>query len=172
MIALPGERYLGVTDPNRRWVGRWRSGGFFPVLLGLLLIGLAVAIAAWPLARWLSRRVERLERSMTAFGAGDLSVRTEVRGRDEIGMLAASFNRSADQIERLVQAQKSLLANASHELRSPLARIRMAGALLRERGDPTDPLHDELSRSVAELDALVDEILLASRLEAEQGGLT
>ncbi|MEZ5651151.1 MAG: ATP-binding protein [Burkholderiaceae bacterium] len=169
-MRLPGNRYLAVTDPDRRWVGRWRGGGVVPVLGALVLIGIAVAIAAWPLARWLTRRVERLERSMRAFGAGDLSTRTDVRGRDEIGMLAASFNRSADQIERLVQAQKSLLANASHELRSPLARIRMAGALLRERGDAADPLHEELTRSVAELDALVDEILLASRLDAEQGG--
>jgi signal transduction histidine kinase len=169
-IALPGGRYLQVTDPQRRWIGRWRGGGFVPVLGGLVLIGVAVAIAAWPLTRRLTRRLEGLESSVRAFGAGDLSARSRVRGRDEIGSLAASFNESADRIERLVQAQKSLLANASHELRSPLARIRMAAALLRDRGSDTGALHDELARSVAELDALVDEILLASRLEAEQGG--
>lgn len=172
-LPLPADRFLSVTDADGRWVGRWRGGGLAPVLGVLALIGVAVAIAAWPLARRLTRRLERLEASVRRFGGGDLSARARVRGRDEIAALAGSFNRAAEQIEGLIRAQKSLLANASHELRSPLARIRMAAALLGGpvSADRAESLNAELRRSVEELDALVDEILLASRLDAEEGGL-
>ncbi len=83
-----------------------------------------------------------------------------------MALLAQSFNRAADQVEALVQSQKSLLANASHELRSPLARIRMGLELM--ESSPSAALKDELSRNIGELDALIDEILLASRLEASR----
>ena len=75
----------------------------------------------------------------------------------------ASFNRSAGRIEALVDAQKALLANASHELRSPLTRIRMAVELMVEQ--PTPAMRSEMVRNIAELDLLIDEILLASRLD-------
>jgi signal transduction histidine kinase len=85
-------------------------------------------------------------------------------GRAGVATLAASFNRSAERIEALVGAHKGLLANASHELRSPLARIRMAVEML--AAGPKPELRAELERDIAELDALVDEILLASRLDS------
>jgi signal transduction histidine kinase len=99
-----------------------------------------------------------------ALGSGDLAARVDVEGRDEVAALAASFNRSAERIEALVGAHKTLLANASHELRSPLARIRMAIEMLKADAKPA--LKAELERDIAELDALVDEILVASRLDA------
>jgi signal transduction histidine kinase len=129
-----------------------------------LLIALAVAVGAYPVVRRLTRRLERLQASVEALGAGQLSARVELRGDDEVARLAGSFNRSAARIEALVGAQKSLLANASHELRSPLARIRMAIALLETA--PQEELQQELARNVQELDQLIDEILLASRLDA------
>jgi signal transduction histidine kinase len=88
----------------------------------------------------------------------------QVQGKDEIAYLTAQFNESAARIEALVGAHKTLLANASHELRSPLARLRMGLELLREA--PSDGLHAEMRRSIAELDQLIEEILLASRLDA------
>jgi len=98
-----------------------------------------------------------------------------VEGRDEVAAIARSFNASAAQIEELVNrqetllaSQKRLLANASHELRSPLARIRMATELLLTQPPDQDQLADELRRNIGELDQLVDEILLASRLETTQ----
>jgi signal transduction histidine kinase len=87
-----------------------------------------------------------------------------VEGRDEVARLAESFNRAAGRIEELVGAHKTLLANASHELRTPLTRIRMAVELLKTDADPKRKL--DLERDIAELDALIDEILLASRLDA------
>ncbi len=91
-------------------------------------------------------------------------MRVKEEGRDEVARLAASFNRAAARIEELVAAQKTLLANASHELRTPLARIRMAVELMKSGADPRRKR--ELERDIAELDALIDEILLASRLDA------
>jgi signal transduction histidine kinase len=88
----------------------------------------------------------------------------DVEGHDEVAELAASFNRTATRIEQLVGTQKSLLANVSHELRSPLARMRMAVELLTAEERPE--LKTRLARDVAELDALIDELLEASRLDA------
>ena len=84
----------------------------------------------------------------------DLGVAVE--GRDEIAAVAQSFNAAAQRIEALVGAHKTLLANASHELRSPLARLRLAIEMRNEV---------EMERSFGELDGLIDEILLASRLD-------
>ena len=131
-------------------------------LAALALLALAVAIGAWPLARRLARRLERLQSRVEALGAGNLAARVEVEGRDEIAALARSFNRAAERIQALVEAQRDTLAAASHELRSPLARIRMAVELLAENGDPA--LRARIERDVEELDALIEEILLASRL--------
>ena len=133
-------------------------------MLTLGLLALAVAVGAYPVVRRATRRLERLKTSVEALGAGDLATRVPVEGRDEVATLAASFNRSAERIEGLVNAHKSLLANASHELRSPLARIRMAAEMLGAEAKPG--LRAELERDIAELDALVDEILLASRLDS------
>jgi signal transduction histidine kinase len=114
--------------------------------------------------RRLTGRLERLQRSVEAWGEGQLATRVAVEGEDEVARLAASFNDSAARIEALVCAQKSLLANASHELRSPLARIRLAAELMGEQATPA--IRAELRRNVAELDQLIDEVLLASRLDA------
>ena len=100
------------------------------MLVLLLLISLVVAAGAYPLVRRLTRRLERLQAAVETWGSGALSTRVAVEGRDEVAQLARSFNASAARIEALVGAQKMLLANASHELRSPLARIRMATELL------------------------------------------
>jgi signal transduction histidine kinase len=93
-------------------------------------------VAAFPLVRHLTKRLERLQMGVEKLGAGDLTARVPVEGKDEVARLAQSFNRAADQIEQLVGAHKTLLANASHELRTPLARIRLALELIPEGIDP------------------------------------
>ncbi len=133
------------------------------------MVGIGAALVMYPVARRLTRRLERLQRGVERWGAGDLSARVPMSGTDEVGHLARHFNSAAERIEGLMRAQKSLLANASHELRSPLARIRMGLELMGEK--PTPALREEIGRNIAELDQLVEEILLASRLDARETDL-
>lgn len=141
-------------------------GGGWRLNFHLLLIFAAVGIgmAAFPVVRHLTRRLERLQNGVDSLGAGDLGARVAVEGDDEVGRLAESFNRAAGRIEQLVRAHQSLLAHASHELRTPLARIRLALEMLKHSADAKTKAG--LEQDIAELDGLVDEILLASRLSA------
>ena len=103
------------------------------------VIALVVAICAYPLVRRLTRRLERLQAGVESLGAGELSARVKVEGKDEVARLAESFNSAAARIEELVSAHKMLLANTSHELRTPLSRIRLGIELDEGRRRPTAP---------------------------------
>ena len=155
----------------------WRAPFGFFWTLGL--VGIAVALATYPIVRRLTRRLEVLQHGVEQWGGGDLSVRVPVAGNDEVGFLAERFNHAAQQIETLVKArdallasQKSLLANASHELRSPLTRIRMGLEFMPTTAETAGHhAKDEIARNIGELDQLIDEILLASRLDAKEADL-
>jgi signal transduction histidine kinase len=160
VIALDdGRTLVAMRRPGPP--GAFRGFGW---LVALIAIALAAGLSAWPIVRRLTRNLEDLEARVAAFGRGDLAARAIVRGRDETARLAATFNESADRIEALMRANRTLLANASHELRSPLARLRMSVETLGADAPPA--LKNELARNVRELDQLVDEILLASRIDA------
>jgi len=142
----------------------------------LLWLGIAVALATYPIVRKLTRRLEGLQDGVQQWGEGNLSARVPEGGDDEVGFLARRFNEAAQRVETLVKShesllasQKSLLANASHELRSPLARIRMGLELMRPDSPPES--RQEISRNIAELDMLIEEILLASRLDSREADL-
>jgi signal transduction histidine kinase len=109
---------------------------------------------------------ERLKTGVDQLGHCDLAARVRIEGKDEVAALALSFNRSAERIEELVRSHKMLLANCSHELRTPLTRIAMALALAGEGIEPRR--REQLKADIAELDQLIEEILLASRLDAIQ----
>jgi signal transduction histidine kinase len=133
----------------------------------LVVLFLAVAGGAWPVVRRLTRRLEALKLGVEAFGAGQLRQRVAEDGGDEVAALGASFNRAAGRIEALLRSHQSLLANASHELRSPLARLKMAVSLMEDAPDAQRAaLKREVDTNIAELDSLVEEVLLASRLDA------
>lgn len=156
------------------WNGPWLHRPVSPgapavstlaVVLVLLFVG--VAAGAYPVVRRLTRRLEALKRGVEQFGAGQLAHRVDDGGRDEVAALATSFNQAADRIETLLRSHQTLLANASHELRSPLARLKMAFAMLDDAAPAQrQRLAHEIDVNIAELDALVEEVLLASRLEA------
>ncbi len=156
VVRLPDDRWM-IGRPRRNEHGiQW--------LVALAGLGVVSAIGAYPLVRRLTRRVERLRARVEQLGAGDLSARVQIEGRDEIAALARSFNRAADRIEALVDGQRTLLASASHELRSPLARIRVATELLHSGQRPE--LLERIEKDIGELDVLIGELLLASRLDA------
>ena len=137
------------------------------VLVPVGVVALVLAVVSFPVARRVTGRLERLRVRVEALGGGDLAARVEVEGHDEVAELAASFNGAAERIEELVTAQKRLLAAASHELRSPLARLRMAVELLPAEG--RSDRRERVYREIAELDELVGELLLACRLDAMAG---
>lgn len=154
---------LGPAGP---WAG-WPGGLGLLTLMALLFVG--IALAAWPVVRRLTRRLESLKQGVEAFGSGDLARRVPIEGHDEVAAVAASFNRAAEQVQTLLQSHRSLLANASHELRSPLARMKMALAMMEDAPDAGRATWlREVNTNIAELDALVEEVLLASRLDASQ----
>jgi two-component system OmpR family sensor kinase len=155
-----------------------------PLLMLVCTLGL-VAVAVRPLARRISRPIEWLIVASRRFGEGDLSTRVRLpewhgmgerwRRRvrrhwrrhvgDELLTLMHAWNDMAERIERQVGAQRELLANVSHELRSPLARVRVALALLPEAPETKKRIAD-IEADLGELDALIEQILQTSRLEA------
>lgn len=136
------------------------------ILLGVLFV--AIAAGSYPVVRRLTRRLETLRRGVETFGAGALDYRVKVQGDDEVSALATSFNQAAQRVEDLVRANRSLLANASHELRSPLTRLKMAVSMLHMAdADRREALYREIDVDIRELDGLVEEVLLASRLDAQ-----
>jgi signal transduction histidine kinase len=156
--------------------GRHRPGAgnlLRPALIAAVIL-LVVALATRPLARRIARPLERLTEAARRLGHGDLSSRVALgdgdgrrrhRRDDEIAELTQAFNDMAERVERLVHGQRELLANVSHELRSPLARIRVALALL-PRDSGTEARLTDVERDLDDLERLIDDVLTTSRLEA------
>ncbi|MGC4367140.1 ATP-binding protein [Hydrogenophaga sp. R2] len=164
-VLLPRPNRTGAPPPARAPDWLLTPAGF-AWLLGL--VAFAVALGAYPIVRRLTKRLETLQKGVERWGSGDLSTRLPETGQDEVAYLAGRFNAAAERVQTLLQSHKTLLANASHELRSPLARIRMGLALLGQ--DAGSALQRaEMARSIDELDQLIDEILLASRLDLRDG---
>jgi signal transduction histidine kinase len=162
-------RGRGITVALKLSDGRWlvarhrQTAHAYAALASILLSAVAVAAGAYPLVRRLTSRLERLQARVDALGEGQLGSRVAVEGKDEVARLASSFNRAAERIERLVEAQRALLAGASHELRSPLTRIRMAVELMGEKAPPE--LKARIEQDIADLDALIGELILASKID-------
>jgi signal transduction histidine kinase len=155
-----------------------RRGGIGALLRPIIIITvilIVVAIATRPLARRIARPLERLTEAARRLGGGDLSARVPAapsrrwrhRGRqrpDELQELTRAFNEMAERVERNVRGQQELLANVSHELRSPLARVRMALELIPRDADGEVRLRD-IERDLADLDRVIEDVLTTSRLE-------
>ena len=160
-----------MRPPHLRELTPWWARPPFGFIGLLGLMGLVAALVLYPVVRRFTQRLERLQQGVQRWGEGDLSVRVPEGGADEVADLSRRFNAAAERIERLLAAQKSLLANTSHELRSPLARIRMGLELMEVEG-ATDAARqrsrEEILRNMAELDQMIEEILLASRLDARE----
>jgi signal transduction histidine kinase len=164
-MELPDGRWLRArpTDPVGQHGHRPPFEGM-AFVAALLLLLLVVGVAAHPIARRITRRLEHLQQGVDSLGRGDLKARVAVQGHDEVAALATSFNRAATRIEALVTAHRLLLANASHELRTPLTRIRLAVELQKNNFDAARLA--ALEQDIRELDAMIEGILLSSRLDA------
>jgi len=169
-----GMVHLGGRPPHPRDLSPWWARPPYGFIGMLALMGVAAALALYPVVRRLTKRLEGLQQGVQRWGEGDLSVRVPESGEDEVADLSRRFNAAAERIQNLLSSQKSLLANASHELRSPLARIRMGMELMDAPGATEagrQRTRQEILRNMAELDQLIDEILLASRLDAREADM-
>ncbi|MFZ6178190.1 ATP-binding protein [Nannocystis pusilla] len=170
-LAFPiGDRALLIADTGDQASRRMRT-----LVLGVVgLVGLLGA-SAWLLARSLTRRLALLEDGAARIARGELGHRVQVDPRgDEIDRLGQEMNDMAYQLGELIRGQRSLLTNVSHELKTPIARLRVLAELLSERAE-TLPDHPasarirkgavELEQDLGELATLVQDLLTSGRLE-------
>jgi signal transduction histidine kinase len=156
---------------------RFGPGTIWRPLVLVALMLLVVAAATGPLARRISRPVERLTEASRRLGGGDLSHRVQPprhrffrrhhhkhRHLDELEQLTRAWNEMAERVEKLVRGQRELLANISHELRSPLQRIQVALELLPVETQTSARIAD-VRVDLAELERLIDDVLTTSRLD-------
>jgi two-component system sensor histidine kinase CpxA len=141
----------------------------FPLIAAAVISGLV----SFFLARYLSQPIRRLSRATRQFGSGDLAMRVapSLGGRrDEVAELAHDFDHMAEQLQALIAAQRQLLSDVSHELRSPLARLQVALGLARQRG-PNQPFPelDRIEREAERLNDLIAQLLSLARLESDAG---
>lgn len=125
-----------------------------------------VVLLCYAFAFHLTSPVRALQRAVDCFGRGDLTARAETRRRDELGQLARTFNLMADRIQLLLSAERRLLQDVSHELRSPLARLGVAIELARS-GEHRDETLDRIQKEADRLNSLVGELLEVTRAEGD-----
>jgi two-component system sensor histidine kinase CpxA len=161
------------TENGKYWFilsipGEPVSGRNFPV--GQLYVLGAVVLLCYLLAWYLTSPLRGLQTALERFGQGDFSARTGSKRRDELGQLARTFDQMAERIQNLVVAERRLLGDISHELRSPLARLGVAVELARS-GENRDAALDRIQKESDRLNALVGELLQATRAEVDPQAL-
>ncbi|ROT95437.1 HAMP domain-containing protein [Altererythrobacter sp. FM1] len=155
-----------LTDGDEDWVSTVAPPDY---LIAIALAGLAFSAV---LAAYLTSPIHRLQAGFGRLAQGDLSVRlgpTMGRRKDEVADLARDFDAMAERLQELVDARDRLLHDVSHELRSPLARMRLAADLLRRDPARLETSLDRIDHEADHLDALVGELLTLARLESDAG---
>ncbi|WP_334187371.1 sensor histidine kinase [Noviherbaspirillum sp.] len=139
------------------------------VVLAMLASFVSAALLAWHFVR----PVRKLRQVLGTAALGDLSVRVDPavsQRRDELGDLGQEFNRMASQLQSLLNSQRRLLHDVSHELRSPMARLQVAIGLLRQRPERMEPSLERIERESRRMNHLIDSLLTLSRLETGTPG--
>ena len=155
---IPGPRIGGVTQP-------------VAMALRLLVVVMTGGVVCYGLARYLTSPVARLQKATQQLAGGDLTTRVgsllEKRG-DEFANLGHDFDLMAERIEGLINSQRRLLSDISHELRSPLARLNVALELARKRtGSEAGASLDRIEREAERMNELISQLLGLSRLDSD-----
>ncbi len=171
LVAPDGEEYrLLFTRPLFTVFGVLTWPG---TRLAVMTIAILVAaVTSLLLARYLSAPIVRLQRASRALAAGVLETRVgspSNQRSDEVGILARDFDTMAERIQALVTDKETLLRDVSHELRSPLARMRMALALAQRRAnDAAQPDLSRIEKAAEQLDELIGQIMTLARLRTQE----
>jgi signal transduction histidine kinase len=135
------------------------------VIIAGVVLAVAATVAA-VLARWVTRPLDHLERAADAVGSGNLAARATAEGPPEVRRLAETFNSMASELDKLLHSQDAFVADASHQLRTPLAALRLR--LENLEPDVTNAGKEDLEgalREVERLSALVDGLLTLARAD-------
>ncbi len=140
-------------------------------ILQILAVILTGGLVCYALARYLSSPIGKLREATQKLARGDLQTRVadEVGNRhDELAALARDFDEMAERIENLINSQKRLTRDVSHELRSPLARLNVALELAKAKSNgDTNKLLDRIEREGKQLNDMISQILTLSKLESQ-----
>ena len=188
---VTGENRSNLLPPPPAIQSRWRAHGYWLLahrsqdgrywftavgLLGqphiwtflpyyFLVIG-ATAALVWLATVGVVIPIRRIANTIAAFGQGDLSVRVKTNRPDEIGQLGRSFNQMAERLERLIVSERKLLGDISHELRSPLARLKFAVKLARTSPDSKTAI-DRIEKDIDRIASLVSDIVEITFVEGD-----
>ncbi len=162
-----GNRYVVIWEAPRplRWSSDLRSARLLRLSAPLLTSAAVCFLLTW----YITKPIRALRGAAIRFGAGDLSVRVcghpDLQRRDELSELALEFDRMAARIEASIASRRRLLADISHELRSPLTRLALALDLARRRVGDDVPEHQRIDLEIRRLNALIEQLLTLARLE-------
>jgi two-component system, OmpR family, sensor kinase len=179
----PGHRYVVHEIHDRRAGGHGELLGYalldhIPspppgLLIGLCVLLGALALLVVTITLHVGAPLQRIATAARAFGRGDLKARTGLVRKDELGDAGRAFDEMADRVTSLMAAERELMANISHELQTPLARIRVAVDLICDGiSDRSMDILPEISRDLGEIDRLIDDVMTNSRLDFAAGSLT
>jgi two-component system sensor histidine kinase CpxA len=163
-LSVTDGQYRFVMLPDRPGPGPWV---FLPQQIWALFAALALC---YGLAVYLTAPLRHLQKAVERFGKGDFTARAASTRRDELGDLARTFDRMAGRIQTLLEAERRLLLDISHEVRSPLARLGVAVELARSGADAESALN-RIQREADRLNTLVGELLQITRAEGDPGAL-
>jgi len=170
LTADNGRRYMVIIDlppEEHPFFGPRGVPG-----LGILIAVISSGLVCYILALYLTSPIVRLRAATQQLASGDLTARAGMPGsrrHDEMAELMRDFDRMAERLENLVNAQSRLLTDISHELRSPLARLNVALELARQRSGPdARSALDRIDREANRLNELIQKLLTIARLEAGQ----
>lgn len=163
IVALPG------VSPPLYLVKQLDLGHMhrLPLLVWVLIAIVIIGLVSYALAKVLSRRIRLLRSAAQVISAGNLTARVTITGSDEISALAKDFNLMAERINEMMASQRQLVSDVSHELRSPLARLRIALGLAERAEDPSLSLM-RIEKEADELERLVTDLLSLARIESGQ----
>jgi two-component system sensor histidine kinase CpxA len=177
-VALLGEGAEGLAMELVRMAGIGLEPGAAEALLWLIVIVLTSLLGSLVISRIIAGPLTRIQPTVESLSRGELCSRivgADAKRGDEIGSLARSFNKMAGNMSRLFEIERALLRDISHEMRSPLARMKMAMALARRdlaNSGKADGSLAQLGKDIGRLELMIGEMLERARLEtASQSGL-